>query len=82
MREIAEVDPEELVRIMGVDKEKALEIIRRAGEMVQEEDDRNRRERGCPRRSSRPDAVDQIEGVGEKTAEILRRMDSKRFRIS
>ena len=32
MKEISEVDPEELVRILEIEKEKALEIIQRASE--------------------------------------------------
>jgi N utilization substance protein A len=69
VREIAEVDPEELVKILGVEKEKALEIVKRAAEMVQEERLESKGEIPAdPQRG----ALDRIEGVGEKTAEILK----------
>lgn len=69
VREIAEVDPGELVRILGVEKEKALEIVKRAAEMVQEERLESKGEIPAdPQRG----ALDRIEGVGEKTAEILK----------
>ena len=72
MKEISEVDPEELVRILEIEKEKALEIIRRASEgPVKEGSEPTREEISAP--SGPPgDSVDRIEGVGEKTAEILR----------
>jgi N utilization substance protein A len=69
VREIAEVDPGELVRILGVEKEKALEIVQRAAEMAQEERPESKGEIPAdPQRG----ALDRIEGVGEKTAEILK----------
>jgi transcription termination/antitermination protein NusA len=72
MKEISEVDPEELVRILEIEKEKAIEIIRHASEgPVKEGSEPTREEISAP---SGPagDSVDRIEGVGEKTAEILR----------
>ncbi len=72
MKEIAEVDPEELVRILEIEKEKALEIVQRASEMVQGKKALNRRKRVFPSPILNATPSDQIEGVGEKTAEILR----------
>ncbi len=72
MKEISEVDPEELVRILEIEKEKALEIIQRAsGGMVKEGSEPTREEVSPPSGPAR-DSVDRIEGVGEKTAEILK----------
>ena len=69
LREIAEVDPEELVRILRVDKEKALEIVKCATEMVQEEHPESKGEVSTVPQGP---AVEQIDGVGEKTAEVLK----------
>jgi N utilization substance protein A len=70
MKEVAEVDPEELARILEIEKEKAMEIIRRAAEIVQPEAAGPGGE-SVPKPDPGPDAVDRIEGVGEKTAETL-----------
>ncbi|HSB07547.1 MAG TPA: transcription termination factor NusA [Thermodesulfobacteriota bacterium] len=73
MREIAEVDPEELARILEIEKEKALEIIERAAaEGKEKEGVESRAEEVSPPSESALDSVDRVEGVGEKTAEILR----------
>ena len=72
IREIAEVDPEELAKILGIEKEKALEIIQRAGESMQVEAPESKGEEVPPPHDAASDSVDRIEGVGEKTAEILR----------
>jgi N utilization substance protein A len=72
MKEISEVDPEELVRILEIEKEKALEIIRRASEGPVKEGAEPTREEISPPSGPARDSVDQIEGVGEKTAEILK----------
>jgi len=72
VKEISEVDPEELVRILEIEKEKALEIIRRASEgTVKEGSEPTREEVSAPADPAR-ESVDRIEGVGEKTAEILK----------
>jgi transcription termination/antitermination protein NusA len=72
MKEISEVDPEELVRILEIEKEKAVEIIRRASEgMLKEGSEPTPKEVPAVPGSAR-DSVDRIEGVGEKTAEILK----------
>jgi transcription termination/antitermination protein NusA len=70
MKEIAEVDPEELSRILEIEKEKAIEITQRASEMVQQEG--KEPAEIAPKADLGLDPVDQIEGVGEKTAEILK----------
>ena len=72
MREIAEVDPEELSRILDIEKEKALEIIERAAEGMEKDGAESRREEVSPPSDSALDSVDRIQGVGEKTAEILK----------
>jgi len=72
MREIAEVDPEELARILDIEKEKALEIIERAAEGMGKDGTESKREEVSPPSDSALDSVDRIQGVGEKTAEILK----------
>jgi N utilization substance protein A len=73
INEVAEVDPEELAKALGIEKEKAIEIAESALRMIQKEEGTKVSEEGIP---SAGDAslhpVDQIEGVGEKTAEILK----------
>jgi ERCC4-type nuclease len=72
IKEVSEVDPEELAKVLGIDKEKASEIVEKAFQLVQKEEGTEvSRESGPPIGESGSDPVDQIEGVGEKTAEIL-----------
>jgi transcription termination/antitermination protein NusA len=70
LKEISEVDPEELEKILEIGKEKALEIVQRASEMIQGKSP-DLKEEGLPLPDPQRDALDRIEGVGEKTAEIL-----------
>lgn len=70
LKEISEVDPEELEKILEIEKEKALEIVHRALEMVQGKSP-DSKEEGLPLSDPQRDALDQVEGVGEKTAAIL-----------
>jgi N utilization substance protein A len=72
IREIGEVDPEELAKILEIEKEKALEIIQRAAEGIQAEGPESKREEVSLPHDSASDSVDRIDGVGEKTAEILK----------
>jgi N utilization substance protein A len=73
INEVAEVDPEELAKVLEIEKERAIEIAESALRMIQKEEGTKVSEEGIP---SAGDAslhpVDQIEGVGEKTAEILK----------
>jgi N utilization substance protein A len=73
IKEVSEVDPEELAKVLGIDKEKASEIVEKAFQLAQKEEGTEEvsRESGPPIGESGSDPVDQIEGVGEKTAEIL-----------
>ena len=73
VKDIAEVDPEDLARVLEIDKEKALEITEKAREPVRAE--------GKPDEGGTPppappgpgiESVDRLEGVGEKTADVLR----------
>ena len=72
IKEVSEVDPEELAKVLGIDKEKASEIVEKAFQLARKEEGPEvSRESGPPIGESGSDPVDQIEGVGEKTAEIL-----------
>jgi N utilization substance protein A len=73
INEIAEVDPEELAKILEIEKEKASEIVGSAFRMVQKEEI-SKVSQGVVTEVEGPnhDPVDRIEGVGEKTAEILK----------
>jgi len=72
VKEVAEVDPEELARVLEIEKEKSLEIVEEAIQMSQREGDKEIGKEilsmiGDPAL----DPVDRMEGVGEKTATIL-----------
>lgn len=73
INELSEVDPEELAKVLGIEKEKAVEIVESAVRTLKTEGN----EEGTPkdiRADGEPalDPVDRIEGVGEKLAEILK----------
>ncbi len=72
IKEIGEVDPEELAKILEIEKEKALEIIQRAVEGMQTQGSESKKEEVPSPSTSALDSVDRIDGVGEKTAEILK----------
>lgn len=71
IKDVSEVDPEELVRFLEVEKEKAVEIVTAAHQMVQKEEGVEKKKEVPPPGDLALDPVDQIDGVGEKTAEVL-----------
>ncbi len=72
IKEISEVDPEELAKVLGIAEEKASEIVGEALHLVKkEESGEPGQESGSPVEGAALDPVGKIEGVGEKTAEIL-----------
>jgi N utilization substance protein A len=72
IKEVAEVDPEELARVLGLEKEKAMEIVERAIQMSQREEGKEVGQEALPAAGDPSlDPVDRMEGVGEKTAQIL-----------
>ncbi len=72
IKEVAEVDPEELAKVLEIEKEKAFEVVESALQMVQKEEGTEVSQESGPSPGGPTfDPVDQIEGVGEKTAEIL-----------
>lgn len=72
IKEVAEVDPEELAKVLELQKEKAMEIVAGAIQISQKEEGTGVDENG-PSAAGDPalDPVDRMEGVGEKTAQIL-----------
>jgi N utilization substance protein A len=73
LKEVAEVDPEELAKVLEIEKEKALEIAEAALQMIQKKEGTEARQEDLPPAETPVmDPVDQMEGVGEKTAEILK----------
>jgi N utilization substance protein A len=72
VKEVSEVDPEELAKVLELEKDKASEIVEGAIQL-------SRREEGTQVGQEVPpiaggpalDAVDRMEGVGEKTAQVL-----------
>jgi len=76
MKEVAEVDPEELAKALDIGKEKAIEIVETALRLIQTKATPEGSEKApLPSRlADEPvqDPVDLLEGVGEKTAEILK----------
>jgi len=73
IKEVGEVDPEELAKVLEIEKEKAVQIVQEALRMTRQEEILEEAPEGGPS-SAAPasDSVEQIEGVGEKTAEILK----------
>jgi len=70
MQEIAEADPEELVKILEIDQGKAIEISQRAAAMSEETaESRTVPEVELP--AANLESLKQVEGVGEKIAETL-----------
>jgi N utilization substance protein A len=73
LKEVAEVDPEELAKVLGIEKEKAFQIAEGALQMIQKKEGAEARQEDLPpAKAPDMDPVDQMEGVGEKTAEILK----------
>jgi len=79
VKEVAEVDPEELAKILEIEKEKASEIVDVALQLVRKEEGPEVREEAAPGPTDPGlDPLDRIEGVGEKTAKILEANGFKR----
>jgi N utilization substance protein A len=73
IKEVADVDPEELAKLLGIEKEKCLEVVQSAVQMMKEaESSEGSRVSTPPQGGPALDPVDKIDGVGEKTAEILK----------
>lgn len=73
LQDLGEADPEELAKLLGIEKEKAMEIVRLASQSIQG------KEVGQSAPESQPSLeeedsvpIEQLEGVGEKLAEILK----------
>jgi endonuclease III len=72
IKEVAEVDPEELAKVLGLEKEKAGEIVEGAVQMSQREAETRAGQETVPMTvGPASDPVAQMEGVGEKTAQLL-----------
>jgi ERCC4-type nuclease len=73
LKEVAEVDPEELAKVLEIEKEKAIEIVTCASQRLQTggETAEKKGEETISPENPNLDPVDRMEGVGEKTAEIL-----------
>lgn len=73
IKEIAEMEPEELGKILEMEREKVEEIIRKAMDLSKEEEISEVNLKSSPEMMEDPafDSIGQIEGVGEKTAEAL-----------
>ncbi len=72
IKELAEVDPEELAKVLGIEKEKAVEIVEGAVEISKKEEGKGVTQETVPTAGDPgSDPVDRLEGVGEKTAQLL-----------
>jgi N utilization substance protein A len=72
IKEVAEVDPEELAKVLGLEKEKAGEIVEGAVQMSQREAETRAGQETVPMTvGPASDPVAQMGGVGEKTAQLL-----------
>jgi len=72
IKEVAEVDPEELGRVLEIEREKTMEIVQEAIRISKGEERTELGQESLPT-TGEPvrDPVDRMEGVGEKTAKIL-----------
>jgi N utilization substance protein A len=72
VKEVAEVDPEELAKVLGYEKEKAAEIVAAAVQLSKREAEAGAGQEAAPTTvEGGADPVAQMEGVGEKTAQLL-----------
>jgi N utilization substance protein A len=72
IKELAEVDPEELAKVLGIEKEKALEIVGGAVQISKREEGIGVAQEAAPTAGDPgSDPVNRMEGVGEKTAQLL-----------
>ena len=72
IKEVAEVDPEELAKVLEIEKEKAIEIVERAVQISQGEEGAGASQVTLPTAADpASDPVDRMEGVGDKTAQLL-----------
>ncbi|HMK51302.1 MAG TPA: transcription termination factor NusA [Thermodesulfobacteriota bacterium] len=72
IKEVAEVDPEELASLLEIEKGKAAEIVEGAMRLFKGEEQTEVEHEAPPTAGDLAlDPVDQMEGVGEKTAQIL-----------
>jgi N utilization substance protein A len=72
IKEVAEVDPEELARVLEIEREKTAEIVEGAIRISKGEESTELSQESPPTNvDSALDPVDRMEGVGEKTAQIL-----------
>lgn len=72
LQDLAEADPEELAKLLGIEKEKSLEIIDLASQRVQKKTEQKDEEPSRVDGEARALSVEQLEGVGEKLAETLK----------
>jgi N utilization substance protein A len=72
IKEVAEVDPEELGRVLEIERERTMEIVQEAIRISKGEERTELGQESLPT-TGEPvrDPVDRMEGVGEKTAQIL-----------
>jgi len=72
VKEVSEVDPEELARVLELEKEKASEIVEGAIQLSRREEGAAVGQEVLPIAGGPAlDPVDRMEGVGEKTAQVL-----------
>src|SRR5512139_703622 len=72
VKEVSEVDPEELARVLELEKDKASEIVEGAIQLSRKEEGAELSQEVPPIAGApAPDPVDRMEGVGEKTAQVL-----------
>ncbi len=72
LQDVIEAEPEELAKLLGISKEKAIEIIHLASQKTQEKEEKNEETSSSVQEEIPPLSIEQLEGVGEKLAETLR----------
>ena len=72
LKDVAEADPQELAKVLKIEKEKAVEIVKGALRLIQKEEAPEvSPEVKVPTGDPSLDPVRRVEGIGEKTAETL-----------
>ncbi len=81
IKEVSEVDPEELAKVLELEKEKASEIVESAIQLSRKEEGAGVGQEAPPSAGGPVlDPVDRMEGVGEKTAQVLEENGFKSIR--
>lgn len=73
LQDLIEAEPEDLAKVLGSEKEKAIKIIEAASQLNQEQGvEQGKPDTSSPAEKGEVDSIERLEGVGEKLAETLK----------